>query len=207
MIKLLGSVPRKVTVALSGGVDSMVLLDFLSRNHQVDAAFFNHGTSNSERAEEFVSTYCADKKIVLHKGKIHHAHRGREQSPEEHWREERYDFLRQFETVVTAHHLDDVVETWVWSSLHGTSSLMPYRRGNVVRPFLLNRKYDLEDWARRKNVKWIEDTSNNDIGYTRNFIRHQLMPGILLVNPGIHTMLRKKLVERQKDSPNPLTDK
>jgi tRNA(Ile)-lysidine synthase len=199
MIKLLGSVPRKITVALSGGVDSMVLLDFLSRNHQVDAAFFNHGTANSERAEAFVTKFCSDKNITLHLGKVYNVHRGREQSPEEHWREERYNFLHQFSLVATAHHLDDVVETWVWSSLHGTSSLIPYRRGNVIRPFLLNRKYDLEDWARRKNVTWIEDSSNNDICYTRNYIRHNLMPGVLRVNPGIHTMLRKKLVDRQKD--------
>lgn len=198
MIKLLGKLPRKITVALSGGVDSMALLDFLHRNHQVDAAFFNHGTENSDRAQEFVVKFCTEKNIKLHLGKIYTVHRGREQSPEEHWREERYNFLGQFETVVTAHHLDDVAETWVWSSLHGTSSLMPYRRGNVFRPFLLNRKYDLEDWARRKNVRWIEDASNNDIAYTRNYIRHQLMPGVLRVNPGIHTMLRKKLEERQK---------
>jgi tRNA(Ile)-lysidine synthase len=207
MIKLLGNVPRKVTIALSGGIDSMVLLDFLSRNHEVEAAFFNHGTENSERAEVFVTDYCTEKNITLHKGKVFNVHRGREQSPEEHWREERYNFLNQFPIVVTAHHLDDVAETWVWSSLHGTSSLIPYRRGNVIRPFLLNRKYDLEDWARRKNVKWINDTSNDDIGYTRNYIRHELMAGVLRVNPGIHTMLRKKLEERQKVLPNDLIDK
>jgi tRNA(Ile)-lysidine synthase len=199
MIKLLGSVPRKITVALSGGIDSMVLFDFLSRNHQVEVAFFNHGTENSQRAEEFVTVFCSDRNLVLYKGRVHNVHRGREQSPEEHWREERYNFLSQFELVATAHHLDDAVETWVWSSLHGTSSLIPYRRGNVIRPFLLNRKYDLEDWARRKNVRWIEDHSNNDTAYTRNYIRHQLMPGVLRVNPGIHSMLKKKLEERQKN--------
>lgn len=198
MIKLLGHVPRKITIALSGGIDSMVALDFLSRNHEVECAFFNHGTENSIRAQEFVTDYCAKNNFKLHVGQIYQVHRGREQSPEEHWREERYNFLHNFENVVTAHHLDDVVETWVWSSLHGTSSLIPYRRGNVIRPFLLNRKYELADWARRKNVKWVEDTSNDDNGYTRNYIRHQLMAGVLCVNPGIHTMIKKKLEERQK---------
>lgn len=198
MIKILGTIPRKVTVALSGGIDSMVALDFLSRNHEIDAAFFNHGTENSSRAEKFVTEYCAEKNITLHKGMISSTQRNRDQSPEEQWREKRYEFLSKFETVVAAHHLDDVAETWVWSSLHGTSSLIPYSRGNVIRPFLLNRKCELEIWASNKNVKWIEDTSNNDTCYTRNYIRHQLMPGVLRVNPGIHTMLRKKLEERQK---------
>jgi tRNA(Ile)-lysidine synthase len=198
MIKVLGSLPRKLTVALSGGIDSMVLLDFLQRNHNVDAAFFNHNTENSNRAQEFLTDFCSKNNVALHIGEMTKVHRDREQSPEEHWREERYNFLNQFDTVVTAHHLDDVAETWVWSSLHGTSSLIPYRRGNVIRPFLLNRKYELEDWARRKNVKWIEDHSNNDTRYTRNFIRHKLMADVLRVNPGIHTMLRKKLEQRQQ---------
>ena len=197
MIKVLGSLPRKLTVALSGGIDSMVLLDFLKRNHDIDAAFFNHGTENSIRAEQFLVDYCEKNRVRLYVGTINTT-RPTKQSPEEHWREERYNFLNQFDTVVTAHHLDDVAETWVWSSLHGTSSLIPYRRGNVIRPFLLNRKYELEDWARRKNVKWIEDVSNNDTRYTRNFIRHKLMADVLRVNPGIHTMLRKKLEQRQQ---------
>ena len=197
MIKILGSIPRKITVACSGGVDSMVLLDFLRRNHTVEAAFFNHGTESSKLSQEFLSEFCSRTEIKLHLGLISTTSRGPGQSPEEFWREERYRFLEQFESVATAHHLDDVAETWVWSSLHGTSSLIPYRRGNVFRPLLLNRKYDLEDWARRKNVEWIEDNSNNDTGYTRNYIRHELMAGVLRVNPGIHTMLRKKLEQRQ----------
>ena len=197
MIKILGSIPRKITVACSGGVDSMVLLDFLRRNHTVEAAFFNHGTESSKLAQEFLSEFCSRTEIKLHLGLISTTSRGPGQSPEEFWREERYRFLEQFESVATAHHLDDVAETWVWSSLHGTSSLIPYRRGNVFRPLLLNRKYDLEDWARRKNVEWIEDNSNNDTGYTRNYIRHELMAGVLRVNPGIHTMLRKKWEQRQ----------
>ena len=198
MLRLLGKIPKKITLALSGGVDSMVVLDFLSKNHNVEAAFFDHGTEHSAMAKDFVEEECNKRKIVLHTGKIYQVHRGREQSPEEHWREERYNFLHNFENVVTAHHLDDAVETWIWSSLHGTSSLIPYRRGNVIRPFLLNRKFDFQDWARRKNVKWIEDASNNDSSYTRNYIRNQLMAGVLNVNPGIHTMIRKKLEERQK---------
>lgn len=207
MIKLLGVMPRKITVACSGGLDSMVLLDFLGRNHEVTAAFFHHGTPTSDKAQEFLEKHCANINVPLVLGKIATVHRGREFSPEEHWREERYNFLNQFPVVVTAHHLDDVVETWIWSSLHGTSSLMPYQRGNVFRPLLLNRKYDLEDWARRKNVRWVEDESNTNCAYTRNFIRHKLMDGVLQVNPGIHTMIRKKLEERQKSIQSVLTNK
>ena len=95
--------------------------------------------------------------------------------------------------VVTAHTLDDAVETWVWSSLNGCPKLIPYRRNKIIRPLLLTEKKKLLDWAARKNVKWVEDSSNIDLAYTRNFIRHELMPGVRHVNPGIHTMIRKKL--------------
>lgn len=199
MIKLLGKIPDNITVALSGGVDSMVLLDFLARKHQVEAAFFNHGTTASAQAQEFVTAECARRGIKLTLGKIHKVHRGREFSPEEHWRVERYHFLDQFATVATAHHLDDVAETWIWSSLHGTSSLIPYRRQNVIRPLLLNRKSELQHWASSKKVSWVEDGSNHDVNYTRNYIRHHVMPHALRVNPGLHTMLRRKLEERGID--------
>lgn len=199
MIRLLGKVPREITVAVSGGVDSMVLMDFLSRNHRVQPAFYHHGTENSDRALEFLRDYCLQSGHKLAVG-TNKDRKPKGLSPEEWWRIQRYEFLGKFDCVVTAHTLDDAVETWIWSSLHGCSSLMPYRRGNVTRPFMLNRKYDLLKWAKDKGVPWCEDTSNTDIKYTRNYIRHQLMPGVLRVNPGIHTTIKKKLVERGIDN-------
>lgn len=199
MIRLLGEIPRTVTIACSGGVDSMVLLDFLSKNHSVNVAFFDHGTEASSIARKFLTEECTSRNLNLTVGEMQHTHRGREFSPEEHWRIERYNFLAQFPVVVTAHHLDDVAETWIWSSLHGTSSLIPYRRGNVIRPFLLNRKSELVNWASSKKVAWVDDHSNHDVHYTRNYIRHHVMPHALKVNPGLHTMLRKKLEERGVD--------
>lgn len=199
MIKLLGKIPPTVTVACSGGVDSMVLLDFLQKKHIVNVAFFDHGTETSKVAKKFLKEECDRRKLHLTIGEIQKIHRSREFSPEEHWRIERYEFLSQFPVVVTAHHLDDVAETWIWSSLHGTSSLIPYRRGNVIRPLLLTRKSELVNWSVRKNVSWVEDHTNNHLKYTRNYIRHELMTHALHVNPGLHSMLRKKLEERDID--------
>jgi tRNA(Ile)-lysidine synthase len=196
MIKLLNSLPKKLTVALSGGVDSMALLDFLSRKHDVNAAFFHHGTENSAKAWEFVSSFCEQRKINLKTGLIGSPDRKKGQSKEEHWREQRYTFLSSCETVVTGHNLDDCVETWVWSSLHGTPKLIPYSRGNVLRPLLCTRKAKLIEWCQKNNVPWVEDQSNTDTKYTRNFIRHELMGGILKVNPGIHKLIHKKIVEK-----------
>lgn len=199
MISLLGKVPRHVTVACSGGVDSVVLLDFLSNNHRVDVAFFHHGTETSEIALGFIEAECNRRMLKLHVGSISDATCPSGYSKEEYWREERYKFLEKFDTVATAHHLDDVVETWVWSSLHGQSKLLPYRRSNVIRPLLLNRKYELEQWASKKRLNYVFDKSNNDVQYMRNYIRHNMMDHVLKVNPGIHTLLRKKLIDRGVD--------
>jgi tRNA(Ile)-lysidine synthase len=201
MIKLLGKVPRDITVAFSGGLDSTVLLDFLRRNHNVTAAFFDHGTLNSARARLFVEAYCDRHDVPLKIGEILESWPSSTSvqtgvSPEEHWRNCRYHWFYDLGPVVAAHNLNDAVETWIWSSLHGTPSIMPYRHANVFRPLLTTSRAEIEFWAARNNLSWCEDLSNTDTRYTRNYIRHELMPGVLRVNPGIHTMLRKKIAIR-----------
>ena len=71
---------------------------------------------------------------------------------------------------------------------------MPCSRNNrIFRPFRLNRKRDLELWASLNNVPYIEDDSNADTCYTRNYIRHTMMENVLKVNPGIHKTIAKKV--------------
>lgn len=198
MIKLLGNIPKKITVAVSGGVDSMALVDFLSKKHEVTCAFFHHGTETSDRALEFLINYTDQKNIPLIFDHIKNERRP-EQSPEEYWRASRYEFLTRIkEPVATAHNLDDCVETWIWSSLNGCPKLIPYQRSNVIRPFLLTAKSELKTWCERKSVPWIEDASNLNTRYTRNYIRHELMPHALQVNPGLHKMIKKKMMEKYR---------
>jgi len=195
MLKLLFPLPKELTVACSGGVDSMAVLDFLRRNHEVTVAFYHHSTPNSDAAYQFVANYCSEHDLPLFFGKLNES-KPKELSQEEFWRNKRYDFLRGFDTVITAHHLDDCVETYIWSSLHGKAKL-PHRyvRGNVLRPFLTTPKTEFVSWCERHDVKWSEDASNKDTNYTRNYIRHELMPHALKVNPGLRTTV-KKIVER-----------
>jgi tRNA(Ile)-lysidine synthase len=200
MIKLQGKLPRQVWLACSGGVDSMAALDFLSRNHQVNVLHFNHNTAHGEQAQAFVERQCAMRGVPLTVGEA----KGTTPpgpSREAWWREQRYEFFDKFFTipVITVHHLDDCVETWVFSSMHGTSKFIPYRRNHVIRPFRLTRKRDLKLWCELNNVEWIEDDSNENIHYTRNYIRHELMPHVLKVNPGIHKTIAKKVKEDVKD--------
>jgi tRNA(Ile)-lysidine synthase len=194
MIKLQGKLPREVYVACSGGVDSMAVVDFLRNNHDVTVCYFDHGTAHSIRARDFVSKYCTENNLPIIIGTIGYAQKKPGQSIEEFWRKERYKFLHGINAeVITAHHLDDCVETWVWSSMHGTGKIIPYRNKNVIRPFRLTRKRDFELWTDLKNVSHIEDDSNVDTCYTRNYIRHEMMPHVLRVNPGIHKTIAKKV--------------
>ena len=65
MIKLLFPLPKQITIAFSGGVDSVAVADFLSKKHDVTCAFYHHGTENSERAWAFVSKFCTERRIPL----------------------------------------------------------------------------------------------------------------------------------------------
>jgi tRNA(Ile)-lysidine synthase len=201
MLKLLFPLPKEIVVAFSGGVDSVAITDFLSKNHKVNCAFFHHGTENSERAFEFVANYCTEHNLPLMFGKISNV-KPKELSMEEHWRNERYDFLDSFGDslgpVITGHHLDDCVETYLWSSLHGQPKVIPSKRNNVVRPFLTTPKSEFVNWCERKSINWCHDNSNDDTKYMRNYVRTHLMPHALHINPGLHTVV-KKIVESQQN--------
>lgn len=199
MIKLNCKLPNSFALACSGGVDSMAALDFLSRKHWVSVAFFHHGTEGSENAYQFLSKYCNDNGIGMICGKIS-KDKPDKLSLEEHWRNERYAFLDSLcMPVVTAHHLDDAVETWVWSSMHGQPKLPRTHRGQIIRPFLTTTKMDFVDWCMRKNVPWYDDPSNVDQKFMRNYIRHTVMPVVQKINPGIQKTIKKRLTS-QKDT-------
>ena len=107
-------------------------------------------------------------------------------------------FFNQIELpVVTGHTLDDAVEWWVFTSLKGSSRVMPTKNGNVLRPFLSTKKSDLLKWNKKHHVQFCTDTSNSDTSYMRNFIRHKMMMDCLQVNPGLYKTILKKIVERE----------
>ncbi len=200
MIRMSMKLPHQIAVAVSGGCDSMAALDFLSKNKDILALHFNHGTDHASEAESTVLNYCKSKDIPLIIGRLEEdIPKG--VSREEFWRDQRYSFFDKAISsldsdipVVTCHHLDDLVETWIFTSLHGSSTMIPSRRKNYYRPFLITRKTNFEDWCDRKGVPFVEDPSNLDISFMRNFIRHELVPKALRVNPGLPKVLRKKVL-------------
>lgn len=201
MIRLQGKMPRQLYVAVSGGLDSMVVLDFLRRAHDVTAVTFDHGSEYHKASMKFcVRPYCEKYDIKLIEGCISNILKPADQSQEEYWRNERYSFFRSLAgIVVTAHHLDDVVETWLWSSCHGLGKIIPYANLNVLRPFRLNTKSEFNDWMLRHSVPYYEDSSNADTKFMRNYIRHNMVKHAMHVNPGLHKVMRKKIEAEFQD--------
>ncbi len=197
MIRIIGKIPPTVTVACSGGIDSMVFVHFLLQGkRKVNLAYFNHDTQHSYKAEKFLEKFASDNRLSLFIGRV----RGRKgkRSLEEFWRDERYAFLQRTggDYTITCHHLDDCVETWLMSAFHGQTKLIPFQRNhNIFRPFLMTSKKVVKEYAERKNVVWCEDPSNQKTNFMRNHVRHKVMPQVLVVNPGIRNMIRKKLME------------
>jgi tRNA(Ile)-lysidine synthase len=198
MIKMIGDkLPRKLSVALSGGADSMAVLDFLIRGRRdVTALHFDHGTEHGKQARAFVTQYCADNKIPLIIGEANRE-KSPDESPEEFWRNMRYSFFNEFVTysIVTAHTLDDQVENWIFTSLHGEGRLIPYRRNpNIIRPFITTTKSELLEWCGRKNIPYVTDPGNSDEKYMRSLIRMKIVPEALRVNPGLFKVIKKKVL-------------
>ena len=196
MLRILGKLPRELVVAVSGGPDSMAILDFLSNNHDVTAAYFDHGTSFGKECKHFVTEFCEERDIDLVVGNIYFD-RPPEKSTEEHWRDERYKFFRTFDnTVITGHNLDDVIEWFLFSSLHGQGKIIPYKNQNVIRPFISTSKCSLEEWCYDKDVPFMVDPGNTDRKFMRSIIRNDMMPHARKVNKGIEKTF-KKMVERE----------
>ncbi len=194
VIKVQGKIPRDVGVAVSGGIDSMVIMDFLRKNHNITVYHFNHATKNADLFERFVRVVCGKFNIPVVVGDIKNP-RPKGKSWEEYWREERYAwFAEQDQTIVLGHHLDDCVETYLFNMCNGKDYTIPYRHGNCIRPFRLNRKSKIVDRLKgRLDLPWLEDPSNVDEKFKRNYIRHKLLPGALHVNPGLYKVIAKRI--------------
>jgi tRNA(Ile)-lysidine synthetase-like protein len=178
--------PGKYVIAVSGGVDSMALLDMLWRLPDIElvVAHFEHGIrQDSDRDRQFVEEAAAGYGLPF---VFEHGHLG-ETASEAEAREARYSFLRRIKTeydakaIITAHHQDDLAETAVLNLLRGTGrkGLASLRStSGLLRPLLHMPKQDIIGYAQTHHIAWCEDSTNTSDRYLRNYIRHHLMPRI-----------------------------
>jgi len=176
--------PGKYVVAVSGGVDSMVLLNLLSGKSglELTVAHFDHGIrADSAEDRKLVQKVAAEHGLPFRygEGKL-----GCDASEAEA-RAARYGFLENIrqqqgaQAIITAHHQDDLIETMILNILRGTGRKGLSALGDrpaILRPLLCTPKAELTQYARQHHLEWREDSTNADDRYARNYIRHQLMP-------------------------------
>lgn len=195
-INYTASVPDTLFVACSGGADSVAAAVILSAWRKVTLLHYHHGEAAGDRERAIVTELAQSLDIPL----LTADYSGPPilSNKESQWREARYSWFHTFsDPVVVAHTLDDAVETYLMTCLRGQGQYMNYRKGNVIRPFLLTRKSVLLEHLAERGVKWWEDPSNADIHYARrNRIRHVLVPVVTDIEPGIANVVRRRIIER-----------
>lgn len=199
--------PKRIVLALSGGVDSRLLLALLARYKQAYsvrclAVHVHHGLSDNadvwaeqcQQWSQLVGIECVVERVQLSSAG---------QSLEECAREARYHALSQHvssgDVLITGQHSDDQLETFLLALKRGSgpkglsamAGAMPWRNGMIVRPLLSVSRDKIEFAAKTLQLEWVEDESNQDTRFDRNFIRHQVAPILRQRWPYIHTSVQR----------------
>lgn len=194
----------KVIVALSGGADSVALLHILisiKEEYGLDiyAAHFHHGIRGEEadRDADFVRALCERWNIGLHfeKANVPAIAEKTGESIELCGRRLRYRFFddavryHQGAKIATAHHRGDNAETVLWNLTRGAGidglSGIPPKRGHIIRPLLGCSRADIEAYCEENALGYVTDSTNLSDDYTRNRLRHQVLPVLRELNPGV----------------------
>lgn len=174
----------KYIVAVSGGVDSVVLLHMLTREPGLEliVAHFDHGIrGDSADDAKFVGELAESYGLPFEAERVE---LGADASEAEA-RTARYAFLKRVQqkhqaaSVITAHHEDDIIETAVINMLRGTGHRGLHSlksRPEILRPLLHLKKADILEYAKEHNLKWHEDSTNADTKFLRNKIRSAVIP-------------------------------
>lgn len=191
-----------ILVAFSGGADSAVLLSLLAEESRrtkfrLAALHVNHQIrgQEAERDAEFCRRFCEERKIpfVLRSVDVPMLAQEKRIGLEEAARIARYralnDYAREenFSRIATAHNATDQIETVLFhlirgAALRGGGGMAPIL-GNRICPLLSFPKTEIERYAQEKGLPFVTDSTNADTNYTRNYIRHEILPRIYKINP------------------------
>ena len=202
-----------VLIAVSGGLDSVVLLRLLHSVREemslhLHVGHFDHRMrADSASDSAWVMQLCEDWQVGCTVGCAELSPRNEEEA-----RRLRYDFLERTadaigaRRIATAHHADDQAETVLFRMLRGTGvdglAGIPARRGRIVRPLLPFRRSELKEWAEETRLDWREDPSNATRVYARNRIRLDLLPRLEEQWPGTRHALTRlaRAARRSRDA-------
>lgn len=192
----------RVMLALSGGADSVAMAHILLTlsgeiGFSVCAAHLNHCLrgEESDYDELFVRNFCSmrDIELKVERADVAGLARASKQGLEECARSVRYDFLFRAaaelgaDRIATAHTLSDNAETLIFNIVRGSGLKglcgIPETRGKLIRPLLKLSRAETESYDREEGLPYVTDSTNDDVEYTRNFIRKEIIPRLAEVNP------------------------
>ena len=203
----------KILIAFSGGPDSVFLfylLNYLKSEYNLEIAlmYVNHNLrSDVDNDLNFVKDFSKknDVKLYIESVDVNSHSKKMKQSIELAARELRYEVLEKvfqkegFTKIATGHNLDDNVETFIFRLLRGTSIRglkgIPRVRENIIRPILQFEKTNIVNFLEELNQKFIIDYTNNEIDYTRNFIRNEVFPKFIQINPRFKDKINNLILE------------
>ncbi|MBR3844496.1 MAG: tRNA lysidine(34) synthetase TilS [Clostridia bacterium] len=205
----------RVLVALSGGADSVALLKALSllqeeMNLTLTAAHVNHGIRGEEANEDerLAKELCEDLHIpfLVYRVDLPAICQETGEGVEECGRRVRYEFFRSVENIdkiATAHTRNDNAETLLLhlvrgAGLQGLRGILPIR-GNIVRPLIDCTREQVETFCKEHSLDFAKDSTNEDIRYRRNFIRHKISPLLQQLNPSFLESMGRCTAANQKD--------
>ena len=195
---------KRLLIAVSGGLDSMVLLTLLKQwNADLSVAHCNFGLrgSESDGDEVFVASFCKRKSIPFFSKKFvtqlpKHSVQMAARTLRYEWFESLLD-EHSFDFILTAHHADDNLETVLINLTRGAGiaglSGIPPVNNRIVRPLLPFSKKEILDFAQTNNLEWREDSSNQKLDYVRNQIRHQVVPALKNIQPQLIEQVQKSI--------------
>lgn len=189
---------QKILLAVSGGLDSMVLVDLclkLSLNISIAHCNFKLRAEESDAEERFVVDFAKNHNLTVFSEQFdtNKFVENSKLSVQMAARQLRYDFFEQlrtqhhFDTLLTAHHADDNLETF-FINLNRGSGIdglvgIPEKNKHIIRPLLPFSRAQILSYAKANAVKWCTDSSNADVKYQRNHLRHELIPVLKTVFP------------------------
>ena len=212
---------KKLLIAISAGIDSVVLshlLHSLKFNISLAHCNFQLRGKESDKDEAFVKKLAKDLKVPIYTQSFETAGYAKKQklSIQLAARELRYKWFEEvlringLDFVLTAHHADDDLETFIINTARGTGldglTGIPERNGNILRPLLPFSRSQIEKYAKEKGITWREDQTNLEINYLRNKIRHKIIPVLKEINPALLASFKTTL-ENLKGSRQIIDDK
>ena len=212
---------KKLLIAISGGLDSIVLHQLLNDlNFDISLAHCNFSLRDKESDldEEFVKNLSQKSynQIFTIKFDTNKFAQKNKFSTQIAARELRYIWFQElvenhnFDFVLTAHHADDNLETFLINLTRGTGldgfTGIPKKNGNIIRPLLPFSRNEISEYAKTNKIDWREDASNASTKYIRNKIRHQIVPVLKEINPNLLDTFTKT-TENLKESKQIIEDK